>query len=132
MEIPVIIYLFIIFFVIALIVDILPFIKIMKTISSLSRISLETIRSMNMEDEAKQKILLANSFAMLKESLKIIAFTAVLTGLLFLCLLLADFIKPLSYDHLTAYMLTYSGIILSVISFLSYFLVKKLYVRFRV
>jgi len=132
MDIPAMAYLFIIFFILALIADHLPFFKIINNISSLGRISIETINSTGIDDPAKQKILLTNSLGLLKESLKIIVFTALLIGLLFLWLILGDLFKPLTYDHLTDYLLTNSGIILSIVSFLSYFLVKKLYVRFRV
>lgn len=127
-----IIYLFIVFLLLAGAADFIPFIKTAKQITRLSQSSLETIQSETIDDSAKQKILLGNSFGILKHSLLIILFTSLLFGLLFLLLEASVLIKPLSFNYLTEYLISLEGIILSVVSFLSYFLLKSLYVRFRV
>lgn len=132
MDIIAIIYLFIAFLLLAWTTDFIPFIKTAKQITGLSQSSLETIQSEKIDDSAKQKILLGNSLGILKHSLLIILFTSLLIGLLFLLLEASVLIKPLSFEYLTEYLVSIEGIVLSVFSFLSYFLIKSLYVKFRV
>lgn len=131
MDIIAIIYLFVVFLLLAGAADYIPFIKTAKQITGLSQSSLETIQSEKIDDSAKQKILLSNSFGILKFSLLIIFFTFLLIGLLLLLLEASVLIKPLSFNYLTEYLISFEGIVLSVLSFLSYFLLKSLYVRFR-
>lgn len=131
MDLIAIIYLFIVFFLIAWAADRLPFIKAVSHISKLSRISFETIQSEDIDDSAKQDILLGNSFGILKQSLLIIAFTALLLLILFLCFKVSGILNPLSFNYLTEFLISFAGIIVSIVSFLSYFLLKKLYGRFR-
>lgn len=131
MDLIAIIYLFIVFFLIAWVADRLPFIKAVSHISKLSRISFETILSEETDDSAKQAILLGNSFGILKQSLLIIAFTALLLLILFLCLKVSVIVNPLNFNYLTGFLISFAGIIVSIVSFLSYFLLKKLYGRFR-
>jgi len=132
MDLIAIIYSFIVFFLVAWLADRLPFIKTVGGINRISRNSLQTIQSESIEDSEKQGILLRNSFGILKFSLLIIAFTALLVGLLVICLEASVFIKPLNPAYLTDFLISINGILLSVVSFLSYFLVKKLYGRFRI
>ena len=132
MELVAIIYLFVVFMLIAWVADTIPFIKTAKLISGLSQSSLKTIQSEEMDDSAKQGILLGNSLGIMKHSILIILFTAVLIALLLLFLKISVFISPLNFDYLSNYLISLSGIILSIIAFLSYFLLKKLYVRFRI
>ena len=132
MDLIAIIYSFIVFFLVAWLADRLPFIKTVGGINRISRNSLQTIQSESIEDSEKQGILLRNSFGILKSSLLIVAFTALLVGLLVICLEASVFIKPLNPAYLTDFLISINGILLSVVSFLSYFLVKKLYGRFRI
>lgn len=132
MELIAIIYLFVVFMLIAWAADTIPFLKTAKLISDLSQSSLKTIHSQEMDDSAKQGILLGNSLGIMKHSILIILFTAVLIALLILFLKISVFISPLNFDHLSNYLISLSGIILSIVAFLSYFLLKKLYVRFRI
>ena len=127
-----IIYLFIVFFLVAWLADSLPFIKTVGGINRISRNSLETIQSKSIHDAEKQDILLRNSLEILKYSLLIIAFTALIVILLVICLEASIFIKPLNSDYLTEYLISINGILLSIVSFLSYFLLKKLYGRFSI
>ncbi len=130
MDLIAIIYLFIVFFLIAWVADRLPFIKAVRNISKLSRISFETIQAEDMDDSAKQGILLGNSFGILKQSLLIIALTALLLLILFLCFKASMLLNPLSFNYLTGFLISFTGILVSIVSFLSYFLLKKLYGRF--
>jgi len=132
MDLIAIIYLFILFFLVAWLADRLPFIKTVGGINKISRNSLETIQSKSIDDSLKQGILLGNSLKILKHSLLIIAFTALLVILLIVFLEASILIKPLNPAYLTDYLISLNGIILSIVSFLSYFLLKKLYGRLRV
>jgi hypothetical protein len=132
MDLIAIIYLFIVFVLVAWLADRLPFMKTVGGINRISRNSLETIQSESIDDASKQGILLRNSLGILKHSLLIIAFTALLVTLLVICLEASIFIKPLNSAYLTEYLISINGIILSIVSFLSYFLLKKLYGRFRI
>lgn len=132
MELIAIIYLFIVFLLIAWVADTIPFIKTAKQISALSQSSLKTIQSDTLNDSAKQSLLLGNSLGIMKHSMLIIFYTILLIGILLLFLKASIFITPLNFDYLSNYLISLSGIILSIIAFLSYFLIKKLYVRFRV
>ena len=127
-----IIYLFIVFFLAAWLADSLPFMKTVGGINRISRNSLETIQSKSIHDAEKQDILLRNSLEILKHSLFIIASTALIVILLVICLEASIFIKPLNSDYLTEYLISINGILLSIVSFLSYFLLKKLYGRFSI
>ena len=132
MELIAIIYLFVVFMLIAWAADTIPFLKTAKLISGLSQSSFKTIQSEEMDDSAKQDILLGNSLGIMKYSLLIILFTAVLIAMLLLFLKISVFISPLNFDYLSNYLISLSGIILSIVAFLSHFLLKKLYVRFRI
>ena len=132
MDLIAIIYLFIVFFLVAWLANRLPFMKTVGGINRISRNSLQTIQSESIDDAAKQGILLRNSLGILKHSLLIIAFTALLVILLVICLEASIFIKPLNSAYLTEYLISINGILLSIVSFLTYFLLKKLYGRFRI
>jgi hypothetical protein len=131
MNIAIISYLYIIFFAIACLVDHLPFIFLIKNISSLSNVSLQTIRSNNIDDSEKEKILLNNSFRLFKQSLKLLGLVAIIALCGFVLLLISNFFKSLNQGVLLKYMVTLSGLLLSVISFVTYFLLKRLYVKVR-
>jgi|GEM_PF-1618631 len=132
MELIAIIYLFVVFLLIAWAADTIPFIKTARSISDLSQSSMQTIQSDQIDDSAKQGILLRNSLGIMKHSLLIIFYTALLIGILLLFLKVSEFITSLTFDYLSNYLISTSGIILSIVAFLSYFLLKKLYVRFRI
>jgi hypothetical protein len=125
-------YLFVVVFITAFLVDILPFRKITKDILLISKKSLETIQLSTIDDSVKQKLLLSHSFSIFKESLKIGAFTLLIVGVVYGCFLLSEYFTRTSFQNLLDYSLTFSGVIISLISFFSYFLLKKLYVKFRV
>ena len=131
MELIAIIYLFVIFLLIAWMADTIPFIKSAKSISQLSKSSLQTIQSEEMDDTTKQGILLSNSLGIMKKSLLIILYTALLIAILLILLKASEFISPLNFNFLSNYLISLSGILLSIFGFLSYFLLKNLYVRLR-
>jgi|ERR1700743_32016 hypothetical protein len=131
MKIGIISYLYIVFFIVAALVDYLPFLPTIRKTSLLGFNSLQTINSNNIEDSEKMKILLANSLNIFKESLKMLALIILVALSGYILLLLSIVFKSLSYTVLFNYMITLNGLVLSVISFFSYFLLKKLYVKTR-
>jgi hypothetical protein len=132
MELIAIIYLFVIFVLIAWMADTIPFIKTARSISGLSQSSIQTIQSEKIDDSEKQSILLANSLGIMKHSILIIFYTAALIGILLFLLKVSEYITSLNFEYLSNYLIRLEGIILSIVAFLSYFLIKKLYVRFRI
>jgi hypothetical protein len=124
--------LFIVFFLLAVIADTLPFLTVVKSILQLGTSSFETMRSKDMEDIQKEKILLANSLGMFIQSLKIIALIllVVICGALFIYII-SVFYRSLSFGFLIDYTISVNGLIISVAAFFSYFLIKKLYVKIR-
>ena len=122
---------YVLFFILAFVADRLPLIKIMRKISALGKVSLETIGSTHIPDTEKQKILLANSGTIFKQSLIMIALVLLVLGIGFLLTLGADVLgivkRPILFDYLDSA----TGIIISVVSFGSYFLLKKIYARAR-
>jgi hypothetical protein len=125
-------YLFIVVFITAFLVDILPFQKISKNILGLSKKTITTIQLSSIDDSAKQSLLLSYSFAIFKQSLIIAALTLLIVAVVYGCFLLSDFFKQLSFQNLVDYSLTLNGILVSVVSFFLYFLIKKIYVKFRI
>ena len=132
MEFIAIIYLFVVFMLIAWAADTIPFLKTARSISGLSQSSMQTIQSDHIDDSEKQRILLNNSLGIMKHSMLIIFYTIVLIVILLFFLKGSVFITPLNFDYLSNYLISLSGILLSIVAFLSYFLLKKLYVRFRI
>lgn len=124
--------LFIIFFLLAVIADNLPFLPAIKRVLQIGAGSLETMRSKDIEDIKKEKILLANSLGMFIQSLKIIAFIllVVVCGALFI-FIISVFYRSVSFGFLIDYTISVNGLIISVAAFFSYFLIKKLYVKIR-
>jgi hypothetical protein len=131
MKIVVFSYLYAVFFILAILSDRLPFFTIINNISRLSISSHQTIRSDIIEDSKKGKILLVNSFGIFKQSLKMAAFIMLVLACGFLLLLLSNNFQHLNYRVLLNYMITTDGLLLSMVSFFSYFLLKKLYVKIR-
>lgn len=128
----IIIYLFIVVLLTGFLVDVLPFLKIIKNVSVLGKKSASTIQATNISDDEKQKVLLSCSLGIFKESLLIAFYTLVILGFVYLAFLLGDYIEPLSFDKLVDYSITLQGIAVSVIAFVVYFGAKKLYGKFRV
>lgn len=124
-------YLYIVFFAIACLVDYLPFIPLIKNISLLSNASLQTIRSDEIDDPEKEQILLKNSLQLFKQSLNLLGFVVLIAICGFLLLCVSGVFNSLNYAVLLNYMVTLSGLLLSVIAFATYFLLKKLYVKVR-
>jgi hypothetical protein len=112
--------------------DNLPFLTAIKGILQSGASSFETMRSKDMEDIQKEKILLANSLGMFIQSLKIIAFIllVVICGALFIYII-SVFYRSLSFGFLIDYTISVNGLIISIAAFFSYFLIKKLYVKIR-
>jgi len=131
MKIVIISYLYAVFFILAFLADRLPFLTIINNISRLSRDSFQTIRSAIIEDSKKQEILLANSLGLFKQSLKMTGLILLVSACGFLLLLLSGVFRHLNYRILFDYMMTTYGLLLAIISFFSYFLLKRLYVKVR-
>jgi hypothetical protein len=124
-------YLCVFFIVLAFIADHLPFVVIARNITSLGVSSFQTIRSESLEDTQKEKLLLNNSLDMFMQSMKMLAFILVIVLGGLLLLLTSGFFSSLSYWALVKYIVTFNGLLLSVASFLTYYLLKRLYVRIR-
>lgn len=131
MKIVIISYLYAVFFILAILAERLPFLRIINNISRLSKGSIHTIKSDTIEDSEKQEILLTNSFGLFKQSLKLTGLIILVSACGFLLLLLSGGFKHLSYRILFDYMMTTYGLLLAIISFFSYFLLKRLYVKVR-
>lgn len=126
------IYLALVVFITGFLVDVLPFLKIIKTVSELSKKSVATIQSTDLDDDAKQKALLSCSVGIFKESFKIAFYTLLIFGVVYVLFWLSKFFPPLSEDALIDYSITWTGIIVSLVAFFIYFFIKKLYVKYRV
>lgn len=131
MKVAIVSYLYVVFFILAFLADRLPFLSIINVISQLSKSSIKTIRSDIIGDSEKQEILLTNSFSLFKQSLKMTGLILLVSACGFLLLLLSGAFKYLSYRILFDYMITTYGLLLAIISFFSYFLLKRLYVKVR-
>ena len=131
MEILLVGYSFVVFFILAFLVDRLPFMVIINKILALNKLSLQTITSTEIEDSKKQEMLMANSMNIFKESSKLVGLILIVAACGFLFTLLFGLIPHKSYTDLLDYVKTLGGILLSVVAFVSYFLIKKLYVKFR-
>jgi hypothetical protein len=124
-------YLYVVFLILALAADLLPFLSTIKNVSILTISSGFTIRATDIEDSKKQDILLRNSLGIFKNSL-------ILIGLIILVLIFGGFLfwiselfKPLNYWVLFDRLLTLPGLLITLLAVLSYFLLRKMYVRFR-
>jgi hypothetical protein len=124
-------YVFGIFFIMAFIADCLPLIKSMQKISLLGKASFKTIGSAEIADSGKQKLLLHNSAGIFKQSLKITALVVIVLVIGYLLVLAGGFLKIVSCAAFFNCLETAQGIIISIIAFLSYFLIKKIYARAR-
>lgn len=132
MKILIISYLFTVFFILAILADRLPFFTGINDILALSKSSFQTIRSATIHDSKKQRTLLANSLRIFKLSLKLTAFILAVLVCGLLLFVLSRFVPQLGFQVLFHYLKTTRGLILSILSFASYYLVKKLYVKIRV
>ena len=132
MKIGVISYLYIVFFILAILVDRLPFLPVIKKTSLLGINSVQTIKSDSLSDSEKQRLLLDNSFNIFKQSLKMLALIILIAIVAYALLMLSILFNPLNYRVLIKYLATINGLILSLVSFFSYFLLKKLYVKIRI
>jgi hypothetical protein len=131
MKAGIIIYLYFVFFGSAILADHLPFLPIIRKASFLGANSLQIIRSNSINDSEKQRILLGSSWDIFKQSLKLLAFIVLVAVIGYVLLLLSVIFKPLNCRILVQYLITFDGLVLSVISFFSYFLLKKLYGKIR-
>jgi len=131
MSLAIISYLFIVFFVIAWLVDHLPFLPLIKNVSGLSMGSMQIIKSNDISDLDKEKLLLAGSLKIFRESLKLLSFIILIAACGFALVAISSVFNILNYAILLKYMATLYGLLLSVFSFISYFLLKKLYVKVR-
>ena len=124
-------YLFFAFFILAILADLLPFSLVINRILQLSAVSVQTIRSNTITDTKKEKLLLTNSWELFKQSLKMTGFILLIAAWGCLFLFTSGIFKTINYHVLFSYLKTTDGIILSVVAFLSYFILKKIYVRIR-
>ncbi len=131
MKILVFSYLFVVFFILALLSDFLPFLAVIKNILLLNKNSFQTIGSADVADSEKQSILLANSAGIFRLSVKLLGLVLLLTTCGFLLLLLSGIFQPMGYKNLLNYLATVQGAVISALAFVSYFLLKRLYGKVR-
>lgn len=131
MSIAVIIYLYIVFLMLAFLADHLPFLILIKRIAELGANSFKTICSDNMPDTEKEKLLLFNALNMFKQSLKTIGFIMLIVICGIVLIWLTIYFKALTYTGLYNYIITFNGLLLTLAAFFSYYLLKKLYVKVR-
>ncbi|HZY38434.1 MAG TPA: hypothetical protein VFE53_17370 [Mucilaginibacter sp.] len=124
-------YIFVVSIILAVLADRLPLIKSIGKISALGKISLKIIHSKEIDDTEKQKLLLANSAVIFTQSLKIAALVILVLAVGYLLVLAGDFTRILKRPVLLKYMESVPGISISIIAFLAYFLIKKIYDRTR-
>jgi hypothetical protein len=125
------IYLYLLYVVLAFVVDLLPFMPIIKKISGLSLNSVQIIKSETLDDSEKESALLANSFSMFRASLTLFGLVILLGAFTFLLLLPIVLFKVVTIHLLLDHMATWLGIFVAIVAFVSYFLTKKIYVKIR-
>ena len=121
----------VIFFVMAFLADRLPLMKYIRKVIELNRISFDIIGSGNTGDADKQKLLLANSAAIFVQSLKLSGSVLLVLAAGCLLILAGNFFNIVTTSVLLAYLETITGIVISVLAFCFYFLIKKIYDRAR-
>lgn len=131
MSIMAIIYLYVLFIVLAFLADRLPFLIAVKDITVLGKSSFQTIRSTVIDDSQKEKLLLANSRGIFILSCKLIAFIVLIAGAGLVLLLAVLIWGRITYWGMLNYVVTFNGLVLSAASFITYYLLKKLYVKIR-
>lgn len=114
----------------AFLFEILPVSIIGKTIFQLQKESLRTLQNRSINEDLKQKILLALSGQVLFSTIKLILFLGVSILPFILLILIENWIcdKP----NIGEVLISIKGIIFSSSVFLLYFLIKRWYGKFRV
>jgi len=124
-------YEFALFFILAFVVDRVPFIEAIKEISNLGKHAITTINSATIEDSEKQKILLADSAGIFIRSLKIAVLALLILIGGYLLAFVGDEFNIVKISVLFRFFESIMGIVVSVLAFGSYFLIKKVYARAR-
>jgi len=124
-------YVFAVFFILAFVADRVPLIESVKEISALSKESIKTISSTAIKDSQKQRILLANSAAIFKYSLKITCLALLILIGGYLLAFVGDELGIVKISVLFGFLETVTGIMTTLMAFGSYFLLKKIYARAR-
>ena len=124
-------YEYALFFILAFVADRVPFVKAVKEISALSKASLKTISSVAVEDREKQKILLANAAGIFIRSLKIAGLALLILIGGYLLAFVVDELGVVKISVLSGFLETVTGIMISLLAFGSYFILKKIYARAR-
>jgi hypothetical protein len=124
-------YVFAVFFILAFVADRVPLIESVKEISALSKESIKTISSTAIKDSQKQRILLANSAAIFKYSLKITCLALLILIGGYLLAFVGNELGIVKISVLFGFLETVTGIMTTLMAFGSYFLLKKIYARAR-
>ena len=122
---------FVLFFLLAFLADRLPLVKSIRKIAGLSKNSGAIIGSNTVSDVDKQKLLLLNSVGLFKQSLilAVLILLVLLAG--YLLIMAADFCGTVKIAVLLAFLETFAGIAVSILSFCCFFIIKKVYGRAR-
>ena len=125
------VYLFIVFTIIGFTIDKLPFVKIVKSLISLSHYSLQLMQTKSISERRKEKFLLYYSFRILKKSMQLLFFISFIIIIIGISLQITHVIKSFSHYNLLNYISSIRGLIITSLSFLFYYLLKMGYAKFR-
>ena len=114
----------------AFLFDLLPISSIVKFIFEIQKESLKTIQNKGINDEQKQKILLAYSGQVSYSTIKLIILLCITISPFILLILTENWIY--TAPSIGIILISLKGIILSSSVFLFYFLIKRWYGKFRV
>lgn len=120
---------FVVSIISAYLFDLMPVAKNTGLIFELQRLSFCVIRDQKLTDEQKQKILLTNAAKLLLVTLKLLFFFCIVTLPFYVLVELSTFFLAMNIEST---LISVTGISLSAFAFVSYFLLKKIYGRFRI
>jgi len=113
----------------ALLFDILPIVKNSIFIFEIQRLSFSIIQDQKLTDKQKQKLLLTNSGKIFRVTLKLIFFFCVVLLPFAILVKLSSIFSTINIESI---LISLTGILLSTLAFISYFLLKKIYGKFRI
>jgi hypothetical protein len=121
----------VIFIFSSLIFDKLPFLKSLTKINSLNRRIIYALKSKTASDYRKEQILKQYSLLLFVESIKIALMVFVTSFVVFLLLYVSSRFILSENSNIFNFIVTVQGGIVSVLSFIVYYLFKKVYVKIR-
>jgi hypothetical protein len=113
----------------AILFGILPVLQTAAAVLKYQKESIQILRDERMEDNVKQEMLLSNAFHIFTLTMKLAFFIILATIPFFILIYLGDWILKSSFfaDSL----ISFQGLAVSCFSFLTYYFIRKMYVKFR-